>query len=66
MAHLGHGTSNSNKIFLFNYLINRIQKRVTKMRQLLQVATILLQNATIITKYDVYYKLPQYTLNVVF
>ena len=30
MAHLGHGTSNSNKIFLFNYLINRMQKRVTK------------------------------------
>ena len=27
---MGHGTSNSNKIFLFNYLINRIQKRVTK------------------------------------
>ena len=30
MAHMGHGTSNSNKIFLFNYLINIIQKRVTK------------------------------------
>ena len=37
-----------------------------KMRQLLQVATILLQNATIITKYDVYYKLPQHTLDVLF
>ena len=38
----------------------------SKTRQLLQVATILLQNATIITKYDVYYKLPQYPLDVVF
>ena len=31
-----------------------------KMRQLLQIATILLQNATVITKCDVYYKLRQY------
>ena len=31
-----------------------------KMRQLLQIATTLLQRATVITKYDVYYKLRQY------
>ena len=31
-----------------------------KMRQLLQIATILLQNATVITQRDVYYKLRQY------
>ena len=31
-----------------------------KMRQLLQISTILLQNATVITKCDVYYKLRQY------
>ena len=31
-----------------------------KMQQLLQIATILLQNATVIIKYDVYYKLRQY------
>ena len=31
-----------------------------KMPHLLQNATILLQNATVITKYDVYYKLWQY------
>ena len=31
-----------------------------KMRQLLQIATILLQNAAVITKCDVYYKLRQY------
>ena len=34
-----------------------------KMRQLLQNATILLQNATAIAKCDVYYKLRQYTDN---
>ena len=33
-----------------------------KMRQLLQIAAILLQNATIITKCDFYYKLRQCTL----
>ena len=33
-----------------------------KIRQLLQIATILLQNATVITKCDVYYKLRQYRL----
>ena len=33
-----------------------------KMRQLLQIATILSQNATTITKCDVYYKLRQYIL----
>ena len=32
-----------------------------KMRQLLQIATTLLQNATVITKCDVYYKLRQYS-----
>ena len=32
------------------------------MRQLLQIATTLLQNAAVITKCDVYYKLQQYTL----
>ena len=32
-----------------------------KTRQLLQIASILLQNATAITKCDVYYKLRQYT-----
>ena len=31
-----------------------------KMRQLLQIAMILLQNQTVITKCDVYYKLRQY------
>ena len=31
-----------------------------KMQQLSQIATILLQNATVITKYDFYYKLRQY------
>ena len=31
-----------------------------KMRQLLKIAMILLQNATVITKCDVYYKLRQY------
>ena len=31
-----------------------------KMRQLLQIAMVLLRNATVITKYDVYYKLLQY------
>ena len=30
--------------------------RYYKMRQLLQIATILLQNATVISKCDVYYK----------
>ena len=34
-----------------------------KMRQLLQIATTLLQNATVITKCDVYYKLRQYNEN---
>ena len=33
-----------------------------KTRQLLQNATILSKNATVITKYDVYYKLRQYKL----
>ena len=33
-----------------------------KLRQLLQIATILLQNAIVITKSDVYYKLRQYIL----
>ena len=33
-----------------------------KMRQLLQIATILLQNATVITRRDVYHKLQQYKL----
>ena len=33
-----------------------------EMRQLLQNATILLQNATVVRKCDVYYKLRQYTL----
>ena len=32
------------------------------MRQLLQIATILLQNTTVITKWDVYYKLQQYNI----
>ena len=27
---MDHGTFNSNKIFLFNYLINRIQEKVSK------------------------------------
>ena len=31
-----------------------------KIRQLLQIVTILLQNATVSKKYDVYYKLRQY------
>ena len=31
-----------------------------KMQQLVQIATTLLQNATVITKCDVYYKLRQY------
>ena len=31
-----------------------------KMRQLLQIAMILLQNQTVITKCDVYYKLREY------
>ena len=31
-----------------------------KMRQLLQIATISLQNATVIKKYDFYYKLRHY------
>ena len=31
-----------------------------KMRQLLQIATVLLENATVITKWDIYYKLRQY------
>ena len=35
-----------------------------KMRQLSQIATILLQNATVITKCDVYYKLRQYIEHV--
>ena len=34
-----------------------------KMRQLLQIAMILLQNAAVITKCDVYYKLQQYSIN---
>ena len=33
-----------------------------KMRQLLQIATILLQNATVITKFDVYCKLRLYII----
>ena len=33
------------------------------MRQLSQIATILLQNATVITKCDVCYKLQQYTVH---
>ena len=32
-----------------------------RMRQLLQIGTILLQNATVTTKCDVYYKLRQYS-----
>ena len=32
-----------------------------KMQQLLQIATVLLQNATVITNCDVYYKLRQYS-----
>ena len=35
-----------------------------KMRQLSQIATILLQDATVITKCDVYYKLRQYIEHV--
>ena len=34
-----------------------------KMRQLLQIAKILLQNATVTTKCDAYYKLRQYTVS---
>ena len=34
------------------------------MQQLLQIAMILLQNVTVITKCDVYYKLRQYTVPV--
>ena len=34
-----------------------------KMRQLLQIETISLQNGPVITKCDVYYKLPQYKGN---
>ena len=34
-----------------------------KMRQLSQIVTILLQNATVVTKCHVYYKLRQYTHN---
>ena len=44
---------------------------IKKMRQLLEIATMLLQNATAVTKCDVYYKLRQYislslTLNLKF
>ena len=39
----------------------KIRQFYYKMRQLLQIATILLQNAIVITKCDVYYKLQQYT-----
>ena len=35
-----------------------------KMRQLLQIAIVLLQNATVITKCDVHYKLPQYNVKI--
>ena len=38
----------------------KIQQFYYKMRELLQIATVLLQNATVITKCDVYYKLRQY------
>ena len=37
-----------------------------KMRQLLQIAMILLQNATVFTKCDIYYKLPQYKVLLTF
>ena len=33
------------------------------MRQLLQIATVLSQNATVIAKYDVHYKLRQYNVS---
>ena len=39
----------------------KIRQFYYKMRQLLQIATILLQNAIYITKCDVYYKLRQYS-----
>ena len=46
----------STKVFLSKFLS---QDFCYKMRQLLQISTILLQNATAITKCDVYYKLRQ-------
>ena len=38
----------------------KVRQFYYKMRRLLQIAMILLQNATAITKCDVYYKLRQY------
>ena len=38
----------------------KMQHFYYKMRQLLQITTILLQNARVVTKCDVYYKLRQY------
>ena len=40
----------------------KMQQFYYKIQQLLPIATILLQNATAITKCDVYYKLRQYNL----
>ena len=51
------------KILLQNATVVLLQNATEvyyKMRQLLQIATILLQNVTVITKFDVYCKLRQY------
>ena len=48
------------------FLYYKMQQFYYKMRQLLQIATTLLQNATVITKCDVYYKLRQYSVREVF
>ena len=42
-------------------LLQNATKLYYKMRQLLQIATILLQNATVNSKCDVHYKLRQYS-----
>ena len=43
-----------------------MRKSLLKMEQLLQNAAILLQNATVIRKCDVYYKMRWYSLKVKF
>ena len=53
----------STKVFLSKFLSKdfcyKMRQFFYKIRQLLQISTILLQNATAITKCDVYYKLRQ-------
>ena len=43
----------------------KMRQSYDKMRRLLQIVTTLLQNVRAVTKYDVYYKLRQYSVCIV-